>query len=769
MANANFNINYTKSLFSCQEHFLNNPKPNLMPNSTPNQNQTKLNAIKTNISHGNTQRLKYIFAGLEMGITADQITELSGIHPWFTHKLASFWTKYQAGEFAYFDNPNGVNYKMVDTCAGEFVAKTPFFYSTKKIDITKSTPPTIVATPLSDDAIRKPDSHQPFQKGNLETTTNYDNEANDGLYNTGETNFDYLIDKAKKDGRELVVDAVVFNQYNKIFVQKRRSDRKFLPNCWGVVGGHFFKALRHSNLNELDQTIFAGLDTIIHKETGWNLGKIRSVLEIRDWEYKGIRKRTVVFDVVATGNLDTPTLQLDKVKGFMWVDEEDLEIFYVNKSYEEELVYKVCKKALDMHNNPKKVIILGSGPIRIGQGVEFDYLTVHAVRALQKKGIKAIIVNNNPETVSTDYSTSDRLYFEPLTASSVANIVHNEKEGLLGVIAQFGGQTAVNLARPLQDKNITILGTNADAIDLSEDRKYTGQIIARLGYKMPEWDITTIKSEILPKAQKLGFPVLIRPSFVMGGDGMRIVYSETEVKQYFTDNFPNTSADFIFDKPMLIDKFLDNAMEVDIDFITDGDKTYCFILEQLDKAGIHSGDSACVFPSQNISRKIMDKLVEITRKVAKEFKVIGIGNLQCAIKDNEVYIIEVNPRASRTVPFLSKCLGFSLTELATNVIMGDKLPEFDFDLEYYKNPEYAWSLRQEVVYKEQPIQHIAPKFVAIKWPVFCLHKLIGVKPELGPLMKSTGEAMTVGRTFEEAKDKWLKKGKDLECVEIIGL
>jgi carbamoyl-phosphate synthase large subunit len=376
---------------------------------------------------------------------------------------------------------------------------------------------------------------------------------------------------------------------------------------------------------------------------------------------------------------------------------------------------------------------------------------VHAVRAIQKKGIKAIIINNNPETVSTDYSTSDRLYFEPLTPSFVSRIVENEKQGLVGVIASFGGQTAINLAKPLEDMGITILGTSAKAIDMAEDREQTGEIMSKLGYIMPKWDITFKKSEVLSKCKRVGFPVLVRPSFVLGGEGMRIIYSESEVESYLQDYFKKIET---FEKPLLIDKFLDDAVEVDVDFISDGTKTYCFIMEQLDKAGIHSGDSASVFPSQSLTREIMDKLVEMAQKIAKKFQVIGIGNLQCAIKNNEIFIIEVNPRASRTVPFVSKCLGFSLAELATNVILGDALPEFDFDLDYYKNPRYTESLKQEVVYKEQPIRHIAPKFVGIKWPVFCTHKLPGVSPELGPLMKSTGEAMTVGMTFEEAKKKW---------------
>lgn len=694
--------------------------------------------IKERLKTPNTRRFKFIFTALAGGFSTDKIAELTMINPWFIRHLKSLFDKKFNGEFDYFeDNSDNSSkklvYKMVDTCSGEFEARTPYFYSTY---------------------------------GEV-------NEATERLYYQHQANYDYLLDKAKKDGRELVLDALIFNAEGKVFIQKRKENRKFLPNCWGVIGGHL------RNLENAEHSISSALNSIIKDETGWELKKIKSLLEIRDWEFEGVKKRTVVFDVEVKGDLSCPKLEMDKVNGYLWISKNELPLFYENKNYGEQLMYKVCKKGLEMHNDPKKVIILGSGPIRIGQGVEFDYLTVHAVRALQKKGIKAIIVNNNPETVSTDYSTSDRLYFEPLTPKYVKNIIQNEKEGLLGVIAQFGGQTAISLAAPLEEAGVNVLGTTARAIDLAEDREKTGEIMKKLGYKMPQWGIAHKKSELINEVHKIGYPVLLRPSFVLGGDGMKIVYSDKEVENYLEINFGKNSdqliqrietesgEDMIFTKPLLIDKFLENATEVDVDFITDGKKTYSFILEQLEKAGVHSGDSSCVFPAQSISRDIQDKLVKITRKIAKEFGVIGIGNVQMAIQGNDIYVIEVNPRASRTVPFVSKCLGFSLTEMATNVIMGDGLPEFDFDLENYKNQEYAWSLKDEVTYKERPIQSISPKFVAIKWPVFCLEKLTNVNPKLGPLMKSTGEAMTVGKTFEEAKKKWLDQ--DLSNVEVYAI
>ncbi len=372
-----------------------------------------------------------------------------------------------------------------------------------------------------------------------------------------------------------------------------------------------------------------------------------------------------------------------------------------------------------------KVIILGSGPIKIGQGIEFDYLTVHAVLALREKGIKSIVINNNPETVSTDFSISDRLYLEPLTLEFVKKVIDNEKEGLLGVIPQFGGQTAINLAAALTNLGVKILGTSAAAIEKAEDRSQTAVTITNLGYKMPEHDVAYSKDNLFKKAKKLGFPLLIRPSFVLAGEGMVIAKSEEEINDYLA-----IAGEHVFIKPVLIDKFLENALEIDVDFISDGEKNISFILEQLEPAGIHSGDSSCVFPPQSLSKDLQNQLIQIADCIAKAFGIIGMGNLQCAIKNGQIYILEINPRASRTVPFLSKCLGISLAKLATKVIMGEKLP--------VKFPQHS-------------------DHVAIKTPVFSMEKLSGVSSTLGPLMRSTGERMGIGLDFNEAKLKAFNK------------
>ena len=372
----------------------------------------------------------------------------------------------------------------------------------------------------------------------------------------------------------------------------------------------------------------------------------------------------------------------------------------------------------------KKVIILGSGPIRIGQGVEFDYSTVHAIFALKDMGIEAIIVNNNPETVSTDYDTSDKLYFEPLTFEEIMNIIENEaKNGdLLGVVVQFGGQTAINLAMKLYNAGVKILGTSPQSIDLAEDREQFSEILKKLNIPQAEGATVYNEEDALKVAEKIGYPVLVRPSYVLGGRAMEIVYNEDELKDYMKEAVKVSS-----EHPILIDKFLDDAIEIDVDAICDGDDVFIGgIMEHIEEAGIHSGDSACVIPPQTLSKDIVDTIIDYTTKLAKELKVIGLINIQYAIKDGIVYIIEANPRASRTIPYVSKSVGVPLAKIATKVMLGHKLKDMGY------------------------VGLAKAKYVSIKEAVFPFQKLPGVDPVLSPEMKSTGEAIGIDTDFGKA-------------------
>ena len=380
----------------------------------------------------------------------------------------------------------------------------------------------------------------------------------------------------------------------------------------------------------------------------------------------------------------------------------------------------------------KSIVILGSGPIRIGQGIEFDYSTVHGVQAVRKAGYEAVVVNNNPETVSTDFDASDRLYFEPLDAESVFEILDAEKP--YGIILQLGGQTAVNLASEVEayikkEKLKTkILGTKVRDMDTAEDRGKCGELMRKAGIKMPEWAIAQSSDEVTTRAEEIGFPVLIRPSFVLGGRGMEIVHNDKQLKKYLRLETHATP-----EKPVLVDKFLEGAIELDVDLISDGKNIVIgAIMEQIEMAGVHSGDSACVMPPQSISKKLEDEVIRISRKVAKKMKIIGAANLQLAIKDSEVFLLEVNPRASRTLPFVSKSTGYPLARLAVRAMLGQKLDHL---------PEL-----------------IEMKGVSVKVPTFSWLKIIGLDTVLGPEMKSTGEAMGHGPTFGTAYLKAMKGG-----------
>ena len=369
----------------------------------------------------------------------------------------------------------------------------------------------------------------------------------------------------------------------------------------------------------------------------------------------------------------------------------------------------------------EKIIVLGSGPIRIGQGVEFDYATVHSVWAIKELGYEAIIINNNPETVSTDFSISDKLYFEPLTEEDVMNIIELEKPK--GVVVQFGGQTAINLADKLAAHGVQILGTSLEDLDRAENRNKFEAALQELGIPQPLGKTCFTKEEALVIANEIGFPVLVRPSYVLGGRAMEIVYDENDLNHYMTNAVKENS-----EHPILIDRYL-TGKEVEVDAISDGETVVIpGIMEHIERAGVHSGDSIAVYPPQNITAKQIDTLVDYTERLAKGLNVIGLMNIQYVLSDGEVYVIEVNPRSSRTVPFLSKITGIPMANLATKAILGKKLKDLG-----YKNG----------LAPEQP-------GVFVKVPVFSFSKLTKVDTSLGPEMKSTGEVMGKDTTLEKA-------------------
>lgn len=385
---------------------------------------------------------------------------------------------------------------------------------------------------------------------------------------------------------------------------------------------------------------------------------------------------------------------------------------YLYSTYEEE-----CEAE---PNGRDKILVLGGGPNRIGQGIEFDYCCVHAALAMREDGYETIMVNCNPETVSTDYDTSDRLYFEPVTLEDVLEIVDKEKPK--GVIVQFGGQTPLKLARDLEAAGVPIIGTTPDAIDRAEDRERFQQMIQKLGLKQPE--NTTVRStdEALEAAASIGYPLVVRPSYVLGGRAMEIVYSKDELLRYLREAVQVSN-----DSPVLLDHFLNAAVEVDVDAVSDGKEVVIgAIMQHIEQAGIHSGDSACSLPPYSIDAATQDKMRDMVKAMAVELGVCGLMNVQLAVQDGEIYVIEVNPRASRTVPFVSKCIGESLAKVAARCMAGKSLAEQGFT------------------------QEIIPQYYSVKEAVFPFNKFPGVDPILGPEMKSTGEVMGLGDTFAEA-------------------
>jgi len=385
---------------------------------------------------------------------------------------------------------------------------------------------------------------------------------------------------------------------------------------------------------------------------------------------------------------------------------------YYYSTYEQESEARV--------SNRKKVMILGGGPNRIGQGIEFDYCCVHASFALKEEGVESIMVNSNPETVSTDYDTSDKLYFEPLTKEDVLNIVETEKP--LGVIVQFGGQTPLNLSSSLAEAGVPLLGTPPESIALAENRELFKTFLKKLDLTQPNNGTAMGVEEAAAVAQNIGYPVMVRPSYVLGGRAMKIVYDRPSLEE-FTQKALLASPDH----PILIDKFLEDAVEIDVDAISDGERTIIGgVMEHIEEAGIHSGDSACVLPPQSLASRIVEQIKECTMDIARELKVVGLINIQFAVKNGKVFVLEVNPRASRTIPFVSKATGVPLAKFATKVMLGRSLQEL--------------GLTHEVV----------PTHISVKESVFPFNRFPGVDIILGPEMKSTGEVMGIDTGFGRA-------------------
>ncbi len=397
---------------------------------------------------------------------------------------------------------------------------------------------------------------------------------------------------------------------------------------------------------------------------------------------------------------------------------------YFYSTYDEE---NEAEEFIEAKNDTKPtIIVFGSGPIRIGQGIEFDYASVHCVWSLKKAGYQVAIVNNNPETVSTDFDTADRLYFEPLTPEDVMNIIRVEKP--YGVVVAFGGQTAIKLTKFLDEAGVRILGTQADSIDMAEDRERFDELLEDLKIKRPQGHTVFTLEEALGAAHDLGYPVLMRPSYVLGGQNMIIAHSDDDIREYMEIILSHN-----IENPVLIDKYF-MGIEIEVDAICDGEDILIpGIMEHIERAGIHSGDSIAVYPAWNLSESLSQKIINHSKKLAVALKTKGLVNIQYVIYDNEVYVIEVNPRSSRTIPYISKVAGVPMVDLATRCMLGEKLKDMGYGTGLYRRPQY----------------------MCVKVPVFSFEKLIDVDVQLGPEMKSTGEVLGIGRTLDEALYKGL--------------
>ena len=456
------------------------------------------------------------------------------------------------------------------------------------------------------------------------------------------------------------------------------------------------QSLAGKSLSDLDKAAMFAL-----KRKGFSDERLSQLLGVKEIEVQGARHALGVRPVYK--RVDTCAAEFASATAYMY------------STYEEE-----CEAAPSTRD---KIMVLGGGPNRIGQGIEFDYCCVHAALALREDGYETIMVNCNPETVSTDFNISDRLYFEPLTFEDVIEIAELEKPK--GVIVQFGGQTPLNLVKRLEQAGVPVIGTSPDAIDRAEDRERFQKLIQKLGLRQPANRTVRSVEESIKAAEEITYPLVVRPSYVLGGRAMEIVYNEVELRRYMRDAVKVSR-----DSPVLLDYFLNSAIEIDVDLVSDGKQVVVgAIMQHIEQAGIHSGDSACSLPPYNLPMAVQDEIRAQVSMLALELGVIGLMNTQFAYQDGKIYIIEVNPRASRTVPFVSKCIGLSLAKVAARCMTGVSLQDQEFT------------------------EEIVPETYAVKEAVFPFNKFPGVDPILGPEMKSTGEVMGVGKTFAEAYAK----------------
>jgi len=456
------------------------------------------------------------------------------------------------------------------------------------------------------------------------------------------------------------------------------------------------KKIQELTLNDIDQDKMLSL-----KKKGFSDSRLATLIQVDELKIRQKRKQLNVLPVYK--RVDTCAAEFESSTAYMY------------STYEEE-----CES---QPTNNKKIMVLGGGPNRIGQGIEFDYCCVHASMSMKEEGYETIMVNCNPETVSTDYDISDRLYFEPITAEDVLAITDIEKPD--GVIVQYGGQTPLKLAEELERNGVPILGTSPDSIDLAEDRGRFQDFVNRLNLKQPPNGLATNLDEALKVSEDVGFPLVVRPSYVLGGRAMEIVYQKSDLEDYLIDAVKASEK-----SPVLLDGFLNQAVEVDIEAVCDGkDVVIGGILQHIEQAGIHSGDSACSLPPYSLDDDLIKKMSDLVKNIALEIKAIGLINVQLAILDNEIYILEVNPRASRTIPFVSKCIGKSLAKIGAKCMIGITLEQQRF------------------------LKPIIPDYFSVKEAVLPFARFLGVDPILGPEMKSTGEVMGVGQNFSEAYAK----------------